>query len=438
VQAVDAIKRKAFLALWFDMRQGKTVSTLTAVQDLYEDFEAQKILVVAPLRVTVNSWPEDLRDWEHISLGYQLVRGTPTERKHQLKSQAPVHLINREMLPWLVATLGKDNWPYDTVVLDESRSYKNHAPKTPVGNLTRFGALRAVRPKIDRLIELTGTPAPKNYMDLWAQIFLLDGGKRLGKNISAFREEYCVQGREHYQWKLRGGAEADIETAIEDIVFRVAGTEIPELPAMDIKVRMPNAARQVYNDMLNHGIVELNGEDIVALDAAARVNKCAQISSGHVYDSNKKAHLVHTEKLDALDELLELIDDNVLIVYNFQFEKDALLAKYKDVTVLDSDPNTVKRWNAGLIPKLLLHPASGGHGLNLYRGGNTIIWMSPTWDNELYRQVNKRLSIHDKPVPTQVYRIIEQSGTDASVIESLTSKEQGQQALLKRMQQAQN
>lgn len=430
-RVIDFIVNRPYGAVWLDMRQGKTISTLTAIHDLYETFETNRALVVAPLRVTINSWPEDLRGWDHLYLGYELLHGDVKTRRAKLASKAPIHIINRELLPWLVNEFEGKPWPYDTVVLDEARSYKNHSPKTPNGGLTRFGAIRKVRPEIMRLIQLTGTPAPRNYQDLWAQIFLLDGGKRLGKNITSFRRDYCVQGREHYDWRLQDDAPRRIERAVEDIVFRAKGVDIPELPPIDVIVRLPKAIKRQFSAIHQHGYLELSdGTEIVALDAAARVTKCCQISSGAVYDKDGDTHWLHDEKYRALDEVLETLDDNVLMVYSYQFEKDALIKKYPDLTVLDNDPDTVTRWNAGKIPKLLIHPASGGHGLNLARGGNTIIWVSPTYDNELYQQVNKRLSIPGKPVPTAVYRILADTPTERAIVQSLESKEQDQQRLL--------
>lgn len=436
---VDFIKRKPYCAIWFAMRQGKCAPTLTALQDLYDDIEMSRTLIVSPVKVAINSWPDEFETWEHISLDYQLIRGAPETRIKQLASPAPVHIINREQLPWLVEhicdTVGKENWPYDTVVLDESRSFKNHVPKTPNGRYTRFGAMRLVRPYVERVIELTGTPAPHSYMDLWAQIFLLDGGRRLGKNITQFREEYCLPGREHYMWSINPDKIEEINERIEDIVFSAPGMPIDEPVPNDIIVSMPKKIHSLYNHMFRFGIIQPGGDvEIPALNPGAKVNKLLQISAGSVYDEEGNTHFLHDAKLKCLDELLELIDDNCLLIYSYQFEKQAILDRYPDAVLLDDKSSTVRRWNEGKIPILVMHPASGGHGLTLHRGGSTIIWLTLTTDLELYMQVNKRLSIPGKTKPVEIYRLISDTSVDRARPDILVSRENVQQKLIEHIQ----
>lgn len=445
LETKELIKAKRYLAIWLGMRQGKTVSTLSALQELYDEFEVHKILVVAPLKVSINSWPEDLGGWEHISLPYTLIRGTPAERIAQLAEPTPVHIINRELLAWLVTHIGKGNWPYDTVILDESRSFKNHKkknknPKTGVKTYTRFGAMALVRPEVHRLVELTGTPAPKNYADLWAQMFLLDGGRRLGKTITAFRDTYMHPGREHYLWDFKDNAEEEIREAIKDIAFSIQGKPLPVPVVSDIWVELPPKARTLYDEMRKESIIEVDGVEIVAQSAAARGGKLHQIAAGFVYDTEidetaqtkvRTAYRIHNEKRDALDELLEFIETPVMLIYNFEAERDYLLQKYPDAKLLDDKPMTVKLWNQGLISKLVLHGASGGHGLTLWRGGHDIIWVSPTYDLEHYQQVNERLTSDLKAEQVTIHRILTRGTIDEPIVnEVLTGKAERQKNLM--------
>lgn len=427
-QSAELIKQRRYLALWLAMRQGKTIATLTAVQDLYDDFEVKKVLVVAPKKVSLNSWPEDLQAWDHISLSWTEIKGSPKQRLAAVQQNTTVHIIGRDNVAWLVSTIGKEDWPYDMVVLDESRSFKNHVLKTPNENYTRFGAIALVRPKIRRLVELTGTPAPRNYQDLWAQIYLLDGGRRLGKNITAFRREYMDPGREHYQWTFKEGAEECIRQALVDIAFAIEGTPLPEPVIEDIPIDLPPDAWALYKEMNEDKIITgLQGYDIVAMTPGIKAEKLHQIAAGFVYHhivdlenqtKNRVEIPIHEEKLNTLDELLEFSDNPVIIVYIFQWERDQILARYKDAVLLDDNPETVKRWQRGQIGKLVMHPASGGHGLNLWEGGHEIIWMSLTHDAELYAQVNQRLSSQVKTKPTTVYRLLARRTVDYGIVAS--------------------
>jgi len=444
-QSVELIKNRRYLALWLRMRQGKTISTLTALQDLYDDLNVHKILVVAPLRVGINSWPEDLRSWDHLSLTHTLIRGSAKQRLEQSYSDTDLHIINRENLAWLVDNRFED-WHYDTVVLDESRSYKNHTKKTPKKNLTRFGAMAKVRPKVRRVIELTGTPAPKNYQDLWAQIYLLDGGKRLGKDITAFRKQYMIPGRAHYMWSFKDGAQDQIRDAISDIAFSIRGVPTPEPQILDIKLEMPAKAKDVYNTMrLKKILAGYQGFDVVAKSPAAVINKLAQICAGAVYHTEKPIMdplnpvevaptrhclTVHAEKMKALEDIVDISDAPLVIIYQYEFEREAVLAAYPDAVLLDDSPDTVTRWNAGQISKLVMHPSSGGHGLTLWQGGSEILWLSPTHDQELYEQVNERLSSLSKQESTTVYRLLMEDSVEEVMVEALAQKDLDQKELM--------
>jgi len=280
------------------------------------------------------------------------------------------------------------------------------------------------------VIELTGTPAPKDYIDLWAQVFLLDGGKRLGKNITAFRNRYCTQGRERYQWTIRDKAATDeIRRLILDLVYTEKGVDIKTKPPRDVIVPMPGMTAEVYDDMDKRKIVTISGQDIVALSPGTKVQKLSQISSGAIYDGDTETHWLNKRKFSQVDDLFDDIDDNVLVVYNFVFDREEFLRRYPDTRPLN-DKRDIADWNKGRISKLLMHPKSGGHGLNLWQGGNTIMWLSPTWDNELYAQVNMRLSHPDKEATT-VIQLLSDSRTDTNIELAREHKELNQQGLMK-------
>jgi SNF2 family DNA or RNA helicase len=432
-EGVEFLLRKRYAALWVGMRLGKTIVTLTALQKLYDACEVHRVLVVAPTKVSINSWPEDLRQWEHISLPHQLIRGTPTQRYKQMQNAVPVHIINRELLSWLVTQWG-DAWPYDCVVLDEARSFKNHARYTKTKELTRFGAMSKVRPRVHRVIELTGTPAPNGYADLWAQIYLLDGGKRLGKNITEFRRTYMVEGRKHFLWSLREGADTEIREKIKDVVFCPAVTRdvVSDVVFNDIEIPLPTDVRGWCSSMLRTGtLLTASGETVTAANRGVRLSKALQIVSGGVYLASGQPETIHDEKFRALDELLEVLGTNVIIVYNFVFEKDRILRRYPDAVLLDEKPETVARWNRREIPKLVLHGASGGHGLSLWKGGNDLIWMGATYDLELYDQVNARLCHPEKPDPVTIHRLLAGGvPVETPVVQELIRKGVSQEALL--------
>jgi SNF2 family DNA or RNA helicase len=435
-KAIEFIKKRRYCALWVGMRLGKTIAVLTALQDLINSGDVRKTLVVAPLRVSINSWPEDLDAWAQLTLDFTLIRGTPQERLDLLKEPTNIHIINHEMVVWLVTAIGKDNWPYDCLVVDEARCYKNHKVATKKGNLTRFGALTLVRPQIKRVIELTGTPAPLSYIDLWAQMYLLDGGKRLGKNITAFRDKYCDPGREYHIWTIKDNVDEEIREKIKDLLFVVRTADQIDLPrevTNDIPVTLPPKVMTAYKTLQREFIVEIQKTKIVTFSAGSKSIKLLQMAAGRVYTPDGRI-VVHREKEKALEELLELIDGPKLIIYSFVFEKDWILAKYPDARLLDDNPKTVQDWRAGKIDKLVFHPSSGKYGLTLYEGGNDIIWISPTWDLEAWEQTNVRLSHPTKADETiRIHRIVAQHTLELKVCKSLNEKREVQDFLLEDM-----
>lgn len=431
--AIQFIEDRKYCALWVGMRLGKSICVLTALQNLRDRGEVRRVLIVAPKRVSINSWPEDLVQWSHLDLSWTLIRGSASERKTKMRRNTTIHIINIELLPWLIDELGHDNFPYDTLVLDESRKFKNHVKKTETGNLSRFGSVCKVRPGVRRVIELTGTPAPLSYIDLWAQIYLLDGGRRLGKNITAFRTDYCNAGRNHYQWYLQSDAQERIRDKIRDLIFVVPPEDEIDLPDVvfnPVNVELTDQARKRYNEMKKDYVTELQGRKVIAFSAGSKSIKLLQIASGKIY-IDKVATQVHEQKIQALIELVDLITGPKLVIYNFVFEKRWILERFPEAKLLDSNPDTIKKWNAGLIDMLVMHPASGGHGLNLYKGGDHLIWFGPTWDLELWEQTNKRLSHPSKSEGRiTINCLIARSTLDSSVLISLQHKAQVQALLL--------
>lgn len=430
-------------AMWLPMRSGKTAVTLTAFNDLRHDFEARKMLVVAPLRVSINAWPEDPRNWSHLQdLQVQLIRGTPTERLKQMNSKAPVHVINRELFVWLVnECLKRRVWPYDMLVLDEARSFKNHQKRTKSKNFTRFGAAAQICGRCSRIVELTGTPAPKDYMDLWAQAYLLDRGERLGRTITKFRKQFWVPGREHYNWEIREGAQKEIREKLKDLVFSIDADELNmEKLYNPVWVDLPTSSRKQYNELARKAVLEIEGGAVVSPNKGVATGKLAQFANGAVYLTPEEDEIqtgpkqwvaVHDEKLAAMDEVLEQIGSQpVFVAYEFRSDLARLRERYPWMEVLDSDPNTVKRWNRGEIRGLLAHPASAGHGLTMWQGGSHIIWYGITWDRELYDQFNERLSHPEKGTPTTVHQLLTRDTVDEEKLLSLAGKFANQRELI--------
>lgn len=435
-RAVKFIRDTPGCALFVDMGLGKTVATLTATRDLSLCLEVGKILVVAPKRVALNTWSDEIAGWEHIGdMTYAVLAGlSPVARGRRAMGNEQVHIINRENLVWLVQFFGK-NWPYDTVILDESSSFKNHASK-------RFKALRRVRPMISRVIALTGTPAAKGLMGLWAQIALLDGGQRLGRTITEYRERYFDKDFLGYDWVLKEGAEAEIRAKIADICLSMRAQdylELPELISTYIKVDMPELARDQYLELEKDMLLQLEDKSmpIVALTAAALSNKLRQCCNGAIYDEFKGVNHIHDAKLDALEEIVEgTADQPLLVAYEFQADVPRILERFPGAEFFSADPGILTRWNAGEIPILVAHPASCGHGLNMQHGGNNLVFFGLPWSLELYQQIIERIgptrqkqSGYDRPV--FVRHIMIRDTVEDRVIETLRGHARTQAELMK-------
>lgn len=431
-RAVDFIKDNKKAALWIDMGLGKTISTLTALSDLVANKKVKKVLIVAPLRVAKHTWSEEISNWEHIQIDYTILAGlTPANRKAAIYSDSPVHIINREMIPWLVEVLGQ-KWHYDCVVIDESSSFKSHASK-------RWKAFRKVLGKIKRMVQLTGTPAPNSLMDLWPQLYLLDKGERLENTRGKFLAKYCtVVGNPQWnQYEVNPERADTIYKKVKDLVLRMSAKDYLELPEridLTVEVELPPKARKAYEDMKRDFIMMYESGEVLAVNAAVQVGKLLQICNGNAYTEDGDFVELHKEKLNELEQIIEQAQEPVLVAYNYKSDLSVIQKQLPNAEVLSSDPTAIDRWNKGEIPVLLTHPASAGHGLNLQKGGNIIVWYGVPWSLELYQQFNARLHRQGQQKPVRIIHIVAKDSADESVVESLKTKDDSQTKLLKLVQ----
>ena len=418
-------------ALFLDMGLGKTVITLTAIKELmYERFEIQKVLVIAPLRVARDTWPAEIRKWNHLAdLTYSVAIGTKAERLAALRSKADIHIINRENVTWLVEESGLP-FDYDLVVIDELSSFKSYCAK-------RFKSLLSVRRTVKRIVGLTGTPSSNGLMDLWAQFRLLDLGERLGRYISRYREWYFLPDKRNAQvvftYKLKPGAEEQIYNAISDITISMKSEDYLDLPPCIhnvVKVTLSEREREVYERFRKEMVISLGGEEIDAMNAAALSNKLLQMANGAVYDDRHTGHQIHDRKLDALEDLIEAANGRpVMVCYWFRHDLERIRRRFPMVRELKTTKD-IEDWNAGKIPVALVHPASAGHGLNLQYGGCILIWFGLTWSLELYQQTNKRLHRQGQKSTVVIHHIVADGTIDELVLAALHRKDQTQTALI--------
>nr|DAP83046.1 MAG TPA: Chromatin remodeling complex ATPase [Caudoviricetes sp.] len=429
--AYNRIIEKPATALMLDMGMGKTVITLTAINDLlYDYFDVTKALVIAPLRVAETTWTDECQQWNHLAgLTISPVIGTLSERVRALKTKADVYTINRENVVWLVDYYGKD-WPFDMVVIDESSSFKNHQSK-------RFKALKRVRPIIKRLVELTGTPAPNGLMDLWSQLYLLDRGKRLGKTIGQYRRQFFKPGAGSghivYEWNLQKGAEQEIFNRISDICVSMKSSDyitLPEVMYNIVPVKLSTPVQREYKRLAKDLILRVNDDEIVANTAAALSGKLLQMSSGAVYDDAGHVITIHNAKLEALEDIVSANEHRaVLVFYWFKHDLDRLKEKFPKAVQLKTAAD-IKAWNSGKISIMLVHPASAGHGLNLQYGGSIIVWFSLSWSLELYQQANKRLHRSGQTHTVVIHHLVAQGTIDEDVMKALQGKKVTQETMI--------
>lgn len=415
--------------LFLDMGLGKTVSTLTAIKELkYNRFQVNKVLIIAPKKVAEGTWSKEKDKWNHTKdFRVSLVLGSQQKRIKALSVNADLYIINRENIPWLVDYLRND-WYFDTVVIDESSSFKNSRSK-------RFKALKMVLPKINRLIELTGTPSPNGVEDLWAQIYLLDQGTRLEKYITHFRAKYMEPNKRNrsqiFDYKIKDGVYDSIINKISDICISMKSEdylELPDLSYNEIPVILNDKARRDYDKMERDFVLELEGaeDEITAVNAAALSNKLLQISNGAVYDSTGIYTEVHDAKIEAFLELVERLQGKSLLVfYNFQHDRDRIKRALEKSDLVVKELKTTQDeddWNAGKIDILLTHPASAAYGLNLQEGGNHVCWFGLSWNLEHYQQANKRLHRQGQKEKVIIHHLITQGTRDEDVMRALDNK----------------
>ena len=411
---------------------GKTISTLTAINDLIRNrFETQRVLVIAPIRVARDTWPTEIKKWDHLAgLTVSPITGTAKQRQDAANRRADIYTIGRENIPWLVKHHGS-RWPYDMVIIDELSSFKNPQAK-------RFKALKKVRPKIHRIVGLTGTPAPNSLLDIWAPFRLIDNGQRLGKYITHYRDQYFTPGRRNgtvvYNWNLRPGADQAIYDNIADISVSMRTTDylqLPEATHQHITVQLPTKARKHIDILKRDLVLDLDDDTIDAANAATLSLKLQQLAGGAIYNEAGDDYItIHDEKIQALAELVDQAAGNtVLVCYWFKHERDRILDAIPGARILDTQQD-FHDWNNGDIPVALIHPASAGHGLNLQAGGHIMVWFTTPWSLELYEQANARLHRQGQAEPVSIIHIDTADSIDQTVHQALTRKDTTQQALI--------
>ena len=427
--AIEYIKENPIAGVFLSMGLGKTIISLTAIADLlFDSFEVHKILIIGPLRVARDSWPMEISKWEHLQhLTYAVAVGPLAERKAALVRNADITIINRENVQWLVES---GNFDYDMVVIDELSSFKSHTSK-------RFKALMKVRPKVKRIVGLTGTPSSNGLMDLWAEFRLLDMGERLGKFITRYREAFFMpdkrNGQQVFSYKPRPDAEEEIYRRISDITISMKCTDhlnMPELISTQYEVVLSDDERKQYERLKSELVMTVSDGEITVPNAASLTNKLSQLANGAIYDDTKNIVEFHSRKLDALEDIIESANGNPLLVaYWFKHDLERIRKRF-EVREIKTSQDIID-WNAGKIPVAMIHPASAGHGLNLQSGGSTLVWFGLTWSLELYQQTNARLWRQGQTSGTVVIQHIITKGTiDERILKALSKKELTQNALI--------
>lgn len=409
----------------------KSIISLTVLKSLRDDYlELKKALVVAPKRVAEDTWPREVQKWDHLEdLKLVEIRGTPAQRLKALDQPGDVYVISRDNLAWLVDHY-KADWPFNIIILDELSSFKSHQSK-------RFKQLRKVLPYTDRVIGLTGTPAPNGYLDLWSQIFLLDRGERLGKTITSFRKNYCetLYRPGYNDYRILPGAHAEIDTKLKDLCLSMKSRDYLKLEEplnLTRFAKLNTKERKVYEEMQKEALLEFeDGDEVVALSAATVLNKLLQISNGSVYLEDGNYKELHDRKLEVLEELIEEAQgEPVLVFYSFKSDKERIMKRVPRVRILETEQD-IQDWNDKKIPVLLAHPASAGHGLNLQDGGSIIIWYGLNWSLELYQQANARLNRQGQTETVRIYHILTEGTVDERVMKVLAGKHERQEDLLR-------
>lgn len=432
--AIEKIYSTPRCGLFLDMGLGKTVITLTAIEDLiYNQFEVSKVLVIAPLRVAEDTWSRESQKWDHLKdLRISKILGTPQQRRLALAREADVYITNRENVVWLtdeISGIG-NGWFFDMVVIDELSSFKS--PKAQ-----RFRALKKYISRSSRVVGLTGTPAPNGLIDLWSQMYLIDSGERLGKTVTGYRERYFTPNQRNqttiFNYKLKDNAEKAIMDKISDICVSMKAEDwldMPERIDSVVNVKMTPEQKEAYEKFEKEAYMQFMEGEVTAASAAALTNKLLQYSNGAMYTNTGEYAVTNDNKLDALADIIEAANGKpILCFYSFRHDLERILKKFKYAVKLE-DSDDIEKWNNGEIPLLLAHPASAGHGLNLQSGGNIIVWYGLTWSLELYQQANARLYRQGQEQAVIIHHLITEDTCDSRVYMSLQGKANVQDDLL--------
>ena len=432
-RATQLVIDKPKIGLFLDMGLGKTVITMTAIQELmYDRFEISRVLVIAPKRVAEDTWTREHAKWDHLKdLRISKVLGNEQQRIRALRAEADIYVIGRDNVIWLINYYQglRKGWPFDMIVIDELSSFKNPQAK-------RFRALKKAMPSVSRVVGLTGTPSPNGLMDLWAEVYLLDQGERLGLALGAYREKYFRPGARNgyvvYKWEPFRNAQKEIEDKISDICISMSAADYLKLPKrIDnvIPVQLSPDEMEAYKRMERDQLLQIEDDDIAALNAAAVMTKLLQIANGSVYTNEGKVVKIHEAKLEALAEIVDTTDSPVLVFYSYKHDLAAIQGKIKGTRILENEKD-ISDWNAGKVQVLLAHPASVGYGLNLQEGGHVIVWYGLTWSLELYQQANARLYRQGQEKPVIIHHLIAEGTADEEVMAALQNKDTSQAALL--------
>ena len=429
--AKDFILAHKVSALFLDCGLGKTITTLTAINELmYDSFEISKVLIIAPLRVAQSTWKEEIEKWDHLNLlRYSIAVGDEKERLKALKQNSDIYIINRENVDWLVTKSGID-FNFGMLVIDELSSFKSHTSK-------RFKSLLKIRPYFERVVGLTGTPSSNGLMDLWAEFRVLDLGERLGRYITHYRNEYFLPDKRNgaviFSYKPQPNAEERIYRRLADMTISMKSTEylkMPELIPNELEINLDEEDQIKYKKFKKEMVMTIQEKEIDAINAASLSNKLIQLANGSIYDEDKKFYEVHNKKLDKLEEIIESANGKpVLIAYWFKADKERIEKRFKVREIKTADD--IKQWNMGMINLALIHPASAGHGLNLQSGGSTLVWFSLTWSLELYQQTNARLYRQGQKDTVVIHHLITKNTIDEDIMKSLKRKDKTQEALMR-------
>lgn len=452
VEGTDFIKDNDYCGCYVDLGLGKTIMSLTAITDiLFEESRIKKVLIIAPLKVANMTWPDEIRNWKHIChLSFVKLTGDETQRLRGLHTKAKIYIINRENVEWLVNLLER-RWDFDMVVIDEASNFKDSTSN-------RFKALAKVRPRIRRLVELTATPISESYLGIFAQMYLLDRGKRFGNKFQEFKDEYFKENRYSRRVEIRKDSPERITDLISDITLVMEAKDyLPAVPTrfIDVQVQLSKEDQTRYRSMADNAILEVldeagNETMIEAKTAASLIGKLLQMASGFIYETKnvfadedeekvkveRKAHILHNHKLEALDRILDDMKEQgerVVVVYHYKPSLDRLMKRYKKGVVMDKEGALVKDWNAGKIDLLFIHAQSAGHGLNMQKGGRVMVFFDLTWSLELYLQVIGRLARQGQLYQVLVYHLIAKGTDDMRVVERLREKRDTQDWLFDRL-----